>query len=332
MSGCRKDPDFKTCSKQSLWNLKCRHCGDLRHHSLMCASKPSSTYQAEPQHDSQRSGARGNSNRGRGGGRGGRGGRGRGGQRHNGDRRPPGNSNQSFQSQASNSTCPGQSSTTSQSASCANLEKHCNLKPLHNGNETQQNSKLGQVQPQKHVTWDITNANFMFQPDEEALRSQFNIPKEVKINTYYIGEFDSDIVNAFSSQKAPQKLKTHIQCVSRVELRLASNQTIQTSALLDTGSVLNFVSRSLIDRMGRPTPDGTWCGSIKTVSGVKTISTPFHNLQSRRIYWKPFCRVFLHTSRTWAPNIFTFPVEEFDRDFKTYFRFAVILKLAEISP
>ena len=142
------------------------------------------------------------------------------------------------------------------------------MKQLHNG-ETQQ--KLGQVQPQKHVTWDLTNANFMSQPDEESLRAQFNIPKEGKINTYYVGESpDSDIVNAFSSQKTPQRLKAHIQCVSQVELRLACNQTIQTSALLDTGSVLNFVSRALIDRMGRPAPDGTWCGSIKTVSGVKT--------------------------------------------------------------
>ena len=121
----------------------------------------------------------------------------------------------------------------------------------------------------------------MSQPDEESLRAQFkfNIPKEGKINTYYVGESpDSDIVNAFSSQKTPQRLKAHNQCVSQVELRLACNQTIQTSALLDTGSVLNFVSRALIDRMGRPAPDGTWCGSIKTVSGVKTISTPFHNL------------------------------------------------------
>ena len=87
----------------------------------------------------------------------------------------------------------------------------------------------------------------MSQPDEDALRSQFNIPKNVKINTYYVGDVDSDIINAFSSQKTPQKLKTHIQCVSKVKLHLASNHTIESSALLDTGSVLNFVSKSLID-------------------------------------------------------------------------------------
>ena len=109
MKDCRKDPDFKTCSKQTAWNLKCRHCGDLRH--------------------------------------------------------------------------------------------------------------------QKHVTWDLTNANFMSQPDPESLRTQFNIPKEGKINTYYVGESpDSDIVNAFSSQKTPQRLKAHIQCVSQVELRLAATK------------------------------------------------------------------------------------------------------------
>merc|ERR1712215_287734 len=53
---------------------------------------------------------------------------------------------------------------------------------------------------------------------------------------------------------------------------------MHTSCLLDTGSVLNFVSRTLMDKMGRPQPEGTWAGSIKTVSGVKSISTPFHNL------------------------------------------------------
>ena len=91
MSTCRKEPDFKTCTKQSQWNLKCRTCGELRHHTIMCANKPSSSYQSEPQPDNQRSGGRGNSNRGSGGGRGRRGGRGRGGQRQNGDRRPQNN-------------------------------------------------------------------------------------------------------------------------------------------------------------------------------------------------------------------------------------------------
>merc|ERR1711888_285685 len=76
----------------------------------------------------------------------------------------------------------------------------------------------------------------------------------------------------------PQNPKTHIQCVSKVKLHLASNHTLETSALLDTGSVLNFVSKSLIEKIGNPTPEGTWCGSIKTVSGIKTISTPFYQL------------------------------------------------------
>ena len=53
---------------------------------------------------------------------------------------------------------------------------------------------------------------------------------------------------------------------------------MHTSCLLDTGSVLNFVSRTLMDKMGRPQPEGTWAGSIKTVSGIKTISTSFHNI------------------------------------------------------
>merc|ERR1712215_110891 len=135
------------------------------------------------------------------------------------------------------SSCPDQSSATSHSAGCADLAK-CNLKQLHNG-PTQHKLDQVQVQPQKHVSWDLSNANFMSEQDPKILRAQFNIPKEGKINTHYVGESpDCDIVNAFSSQKTPQRLKAHIQCVSQVELCLACNQTIQTSVLLDTGSVL----------------------------------------------------------------------------------------------
>ena len=150
------------------------------------------------------------------------------------------------------------------------------MKPLHNGpNQQKMDQVQGQSQPKKHVSWDLSNANFMAEQDPEVLRAQFNIPRDAPINTHYIGETeDSDIVNAFSSQKTPQRLKAVIQCVSQVELRLASDQTIHTACLLDTGSVLNFVSRTLIDKMGRPRPEGTWAGSIKTVSGVKSISTP----------------------------------------------------------
>merc|ERR1712236_142133 len=120
--------------------------------------------------------------------------------------------------------------------------------------------------------------SFMSQPNESMLRSQFNIPPNVHVNTYYVGDNGDDIINAFSSQKSPQRPKTHIQCVSRVKLHLPSNHTLETSALLDTGSVLNFVSKALIEKLGNPTPEGTWCGSIKTVSGIKTISTPFYQL------------------------------------------------------
>ena len=154
------------------------------------------------------------------------------------------------------------------------------MKPIHNGpNQQKMDQVQGQSQPKKHVSWDLSNANFMAEQDPEVLRAQFNIPRDAPINTHYIGEtLESDIVNAFSSQKTPKRLKAVIQCVSQVELRLACDQTIHTACLLDTGSVLNFVSRTLIDKMGRPKAEGTWAGSIKTVSGVKTISTPFHNI------------------------------------------------------
>ena len=38
------------------------------------------------------------------------------------------------------------------------------------------------------------------------------------------------------------------------------------------------MSKALIEKLGNSTPEGTWCGSIKTVSGIKTISTPFYQL------------------------------------------------------
>ena len=154
------------------------------------------------------------------------------------------------------------------------------MRQLHN-NPTQQQGNMGQVQGQgkKTVSFDLSNANFMAEQDPEVLRAQFNIPRDAPINTHYIGESsESDIVNAFSSNKSPQRLKAVIQCVSEVELKLPCDETMHTSCLLDTGSVLNFVSRTLMDKMGRPKAEGTWAGSIKTVSGVKTISTPFHNI------------------------------------------------------
>ena len=63
---------------------------------------------------------------------------------------------------------------------------------------------------------------------------------------------EDDVVNAFSSEESPQNLKQHIQCVSKVKVRLPSRCILETSALLDTGSILNFVSKTLIDRMGSP--------------------------------------------------------------------------------
>ena len=69
-------------------------------------------------------------------------------------------------------------------------------------------------------------------------------------NSFYVGEIRDDILNAFSSDHSPQSQKTHIQCVSKITLHLPSKQTMQTSALLDTGSVLNFISRALIEKLG----------------------------------------------------------------------------------
>ena len=88
-------------------------------------------------------------------------------------------------------------------------------------------------QSQKQLTFDVSNSNFMSQPNEAMLRSKFNIPPNVHVNTYYVGDNGDDIINAFSSQRLPQSPKTHIQCVSRVKLHLPSNHTLETSALLD---------------------------------------------------------------------------------------------------
>ena len=143
MKDCRKPEDLKTCSKQTAWNLKCRHCNDLRHHSLICPSKPSQTYQAEHQNDSHRNGGRGGGRGGRGGGRGGRGGHARGGYQHNGDREPSGNSdsNQYYESEESNPTCHDPDE-------CADLAMQCNMRQLHNVPNQQ---KMDQVQGQSQA-------------------------------------------------------------------------------------------------------------------------------------------------------------------------------------
>ena len=86
------------------------------------------------------------------------------------------------------------------------------MRQLHN-NPNQQKIDMGQVQsqPKKTVSWDLSNANFVAEQDPEVLRAQFNLPRDAPINTHYIGETeDSDIVNAFSSQKTPQRLKAVI--------------------------------------------------------------------------------------------------------------------------
>ena len=76
---------------------------------------------------------------------------------------------------------------------------------------------------------------------------------------------NNNAVNSFQSDLNPhdQVVKTHIQCVSRVCIRTPQRMEMNTSALLDTGSILNFVSHSLIERLGNPKPLGTWTGSLK---------------------------------------------------------------------
>ena len=150
----------------------------------MCPQK-ASYYQSEFQPDSQR--GQGGSHKGRGAGRGGRGGRGRGPRQQN-DRRPQNNQgNQNAQSfttqpshpQPSNSTCSlpnsGSSPSTSNascsfSPNCSENKQNKQGQMLHNMN--QQSSNVGQ----KQLTFDISNSNFMSQPNEDMLRSKFNIP------------------------------------------------------------------------------------------------------------------------------------------------------------
>ena len=50
-TSCRKEPDLSICNKQAYFNLKCRQCGELKHHTAMCPEKTNS-YQTEFQPDS----------------------------------------------------------------------------------------------------------------------------------------------------------------------------------------------------------------------------------------------------------------------------------------
>ena len=95
-------------------------------------------------------------------------------------------------------------------------------------------------------------------PTSQPSQACPDTPKEEKgqlCNSFYVG--DDGPNNTFSSGNSPQPQKTDIQCVSEITLHLPTNQTLHTSALLDTGSVLNFVSRALIKKLGSPEPEGS---------------------------------------------------------------------------
>ena len=247
IANCRTE-DPETCWKQISWNLICKHCNSTEHHSLIC---PNPNPNPTPSHHTERYDDP------RGGGEGGQGDQAGRGQERGGHQY-----NDNWQSESNT-----HSSNPNTNPNGADSGNSCN-------NPSKQKSNECQVQGP-----DISNANFLKEQDPDLLRAQFNIPRNAPINQHYVGETEeSDIVNAFSSQRCPKTLKSVIQCVSQVELRLPCKQSIHSSCLLDTGSVLNFVSKALIDLMGRPKEEGQWAGSIKTVSGIKSISTPFHNI------------------------------------------------------
>ena len=111
------------------------------------------------------------------------------------------------------------------------------------------------------------------QPSQANLDTRITEDDKGQFNKFFIG--DGGPNNTFSSCNSPQPQRMDIQCVSEITLHLPTNQTLHTSALLDTGSVLNFVSRALIEKLGSPQPEGSWSGSIKTISGVRDVTTPF---------------------------------------------------------
>ena len=92
-------------------------------------------------------------------------------------------------------------------------------------------------------------------PDD--VRARNNIPEDVRLVSHFVGREEDDAVNSFGSNQSAHPIKTHIQCVSRVQIKCASNMELNTAALLDTGSILNFVSHSLIELLGNPKPLGT---------------------------------------------------------------------------
>ena len=55
-SSCRKESDPSICLNQVHYNFKCRQCGDLKHHTVMCpqnASYYQSEYQTQGRQDAQ---------------------------------------------------------------------------------------------------------------------------------------------------------------------------------------------------------------------------------------------------------------------------------------
>ena len=93
------------------------------------------------------------------------------------------------------------------------------------------------------------------QPSQASPDTRIKDDDKGQFNNFYIG--DDGPNNTFSSGNSPQPQRMDIQCVTEITLHLPTNQTLQTSALLDTGSVLNFVSKALIEKLGSPEKEGT---------------------------------------------------------------------------
>ena len=71
-------------------------------------------------------------------------------------------------------------------------------------------------------------------PDD--VRARNNIPEDVRLVSDFVGGED-EAVNSFRSNQSPHPIKTHIQCVSWVQIKCDSNMELNTAAILDTGSI-----------------------------------------------------------------------------------------------
>ena len=87
--------------------------------------------------------------------------------------------------------------------------------------------------------------------------------------------FVTPILGAFSSTASRPRQRKHLQCATFIQVQTPSNTIVEAQALFDTGSILCFTTQSFMRRINCQA-SGVWRGSIKTITGINNVNSPFY--------------------------------------------------------